>query len=394
MRALVAADAHIFQLPDGTCWCKSVYSYSFWERYLSVFDEIRVVTRVKHIDKLDGKYLRADGPRVEIYGIPFYQGPFQLMKRYVSIQIALKKVFDGCQCAIFRMPSQTAEMTLRYKPADMPYVGEIVYCPMDDLKRDSFGVIKILDYITSERLKRFCKSANGVSYVTQSSIQNYYPSYAKLNGTDKTHFESYYSSISLEDSYFSSPRELFGSPLRVILTNDAMNSDRKGEIIALKALKLVLDTGRKAELILVGDGTKRNDFENETEKMGISRYVTFTGRLPSSKEVGDCLRRADVYILPTTGEGLPRGIIEAMALGMPVLSTPVGGIPEIVKTDCLFSPYDSEGFATKLCQMIDSPETMCQMSKENYEKALEFRNDVLQKRRNEFYGALKDIVGE
>ena len=57
-------------------------------------------------------------------------------------------------------------------------------------------------------------------------------------------------------------------------------------------------------------------------------------------------------MFPTQAEGLPRGILEAMAVGMPVLSTPVGGIPEIIEKDYLFSPFDAEAFANKICYLM------------------------------------------
>ena len=91
MRLLVAVDGHIMRTPDNKFWCKTIYSYGFFERYLNVFEDVTVVARVKDVDKLEGKYKRIDGEHVEVRGMPFYQGPVQLLKKYIPIQKALRK---------------------------------------------------------------------------------------------------------------------------------------------------------------------------------------------------------------------------------------------------------------------------------------------------------------
>ena len=140
MKLMVATDAHIFRTPDGKYWSKNIYEYKFWTRYMNVFEEVRIVARVKDISKKSDKLAALDGPGVEVYGIPFYQGPKQLLMKYVKIQKRLRNVSDGCDAALFRLPSQTAQMALNHTKKNIPIAGEIVYDPFDDLNRpeDSF----------------------------------------------------------------------------------------------------------------------------------------------------------------------------------------------------------------------------------------------------------------
>ena len=49
MKVLVVADSHIFKALDGSYWCKTIYGYEFWKRYLMVFEEVRVVSRVQEM---------------------------------------------------------------------------------------------------------------------------------------------------------------------------------------------------------------------------------------------------------------------------------------------------------------------------------------------------------
>lgn len=392
MKLLVATDAHIFRTPDGKYWSKYIYGYNFWTRYLNVFDSVRVVARVKNIDKANEKLELVSGKGVEVYGIPFYQGPKQLLKKYMAIQKRLKGVDNGCDAALFRMPSQTAQMTYKHISKNLPVAGEIVYDQMDDVNKSDTLLLKLLNLRIHKNLKRFCATANGVSYVTKESIQKHYPSYARTHGKDAAHFEASYSTITLYDTAFTSARDFTGKKsLCAVLSDVAMNGERKGERTLIKAIKEGRDKGYDLNAIIIGDGSKRSEFEALADELGIRGNITFTGLLPSSDAVREVMLKADVFVFPSQGEGLPRGILEAMAIGMPVLSTPVGGIPEILDKDCMFDPMDSHGFCNAMCGFLDDTEKMTKLSNKNFEIAKQFENTKLQKRRDEFYKKLLEI---
>lgn len=393
MKLLVATDAHIFRTPDGKHWCKSIYGYDFWKRYLNVFDEVRIVARMKEVPSMEGKKLLVDGDRVEVFGLPFYQGPKQLAFKYMSIQKALANVDEGCDAALLRMPSQTATMVWKHLGKGIPLAGEIVYDLTDDVnQKGANSIVKILNRMQSNNLAKFCLTANGVSYVTEKSIQDHYPSYARLHGEDSEHFETFYSTITLSDDAFTGQRDYRDqNGITLVLSSVAMNSERKGEKILIKAVKTCRDRGYDVRAIIIGDGALRPSFEEYAKELGITDFVEFTGLLPSSDEVRKVMMRADMFVFPTQGEGLPRGILEAMAIGMPVLSTPVGGIPEVIDRKYLFDPMDSDAYANEVCRLLDHKEELSEMSRKNYKKSLEFRNELLQIKRNEFYGKLRAL---
>lgn len=393
MKVLVATDAHILQTPDGRHWCKSIYGYSFWKRYLDVFDSVRIVARIKNVTCIEGDKLLVDGVGIEVFGIPFYQGPKQLAENYLKIHNALREVDKGCDVAIMRMPSQTAQMTYEHLRKGIPVVGEIVYDPSDSLNDRCSLFMRIIYKKISDNLKSFCMKANGVSYVTEYTIQNSYPSYARVNGESREHFETFYSSICLPSYGFTGARDYSNcKSLKLVLSSVAMNSERKGEKVLIEVVKVARQRGYDVSATLIGDGTLRKSFEDYAKELGIAEYVRFTGLLASADEVRKVMLEHDVFVFPTKGEGLPRGILEAMAVGMPVLSTPVGGIPEVIKKKYLRQPTDVEGFANLVCDLLDNPLEMTRMSHKNFEKSLEYSDDILQHRRNMFYKKLKDLV--
>lgn len=99
-----------------------------------------------------------------------------------------------------------------------------------------------------------------------------------------------------------------------------------------------------------------------------------------------------MFVFPTKAEGLPRAVIEAMAVGLPCISTPVNGIPELLDREFLLNPNDTEGFAEKISFLVDNPLIMEKCSLRNISKAYEYEQNVLQSRRNKFYTKLRELA--
>ena len=105
-------------------------------------------------------------------------------------------------------------------------------------------------------------------------------------------------------------------------------------------------------LVLVGDGSLRLRIEAMLDKAGIKEQVWLAG---SRDNVPDILRELDIFVLPSLGEGISNTILEAMASGLPVVATCVGGNPELVQdgvTGTLVQPNDFEAMAETLCTYL------------------------------------------
>src|SRR5690625_2626270 len=136
VEVLVAADSLFYRTPDGKYWCKTIYGYDFWLRYLEVFEEVIVVSRTKSVpqSKVEG-YLRVDGPRLRIKELPYMRGMKQYVLNYFAFSRAAKEAVKEVDCAIIRLPSVSASMVQKhYKKTRKPYALEIVADPYDAYK--------------------------------------------------------------------------------------------------------------------------------------------------------------------------------------------------------------------------------------------------------------------
>jgi glycosyltransferase involved in cell wall biosynthesis len=128
----------------------------------------------------------------------------------------------------------------------------------------------------------------------------------------------------------------------------------KGAFDLLSAWKEVLQVYPDAELIMVGPDRTGGNFLRHAQKCGIDKAITLTGSL-SSPAVADLMRQCRIVCLPSHGEGTPNVVMEAMACGLPVVATLVGGIPDIVedgKTGFLVGKGDTKSLAVALLLLL------------------------------------------
>jgi len=99
-----------------------------------------------------------------------------------------------------------------------------------------------------------------------------------------------------------------------------------------------------------------------------------------------------MFVLPTFAEGLPRVLLEAMAEGLPCLSSPTCGIPEILEKDFLYEFSDSHGFANGIIKLITDKDLMEEQSARNIAIAKKYSSKILNEKRKSFYNKLKMLT--
>jgi glycosyltransferase involved in cell wall biosynthesis len=137
----------------------------------------------------------------------------------------------------------------------------------------------------------------------------------------------------------------------------------KGPQYIVEAAPLILDRHPDVEFVVVGDGPLRGPLEARVAEQGFGPAFSFLG---ARSDVADILRTCSLAVRPSLSEGLPLAILEAMASGLPVVATPVGGTPEIVldgQTGYLIPPRSPEALAAAINRLLADPVRAAEMGR-------------------------------
>jgi glycosyltransferase involved in cell wall biosynthesis len=387
----IITESRFERTPDGRIWSQTL-DPKFWDRYLAVFETLKVVARVEEIENPLPGSSQISSPSVRFHVVPYYLGPSEYAKNVYRLEQALKCSVDIEDAVIMRIGSMLAA---RIEPVlhrrGQPYGVEVVGDPYDVFAPGAVAhpLRPFLRWFFSRQIRRFCSKAVAVGYVTENALQRRYP-------PSSAAFTTHYSSIDLDRNAFHRrpSQSLIPSdePFRILMVG-SLEQLYKAPDVLLEAFA-ICHASHDAELTIVGDGRYRRQLEEQAVSLGIRNRVTFTGTLPAGEAIQQQLDRAHLFVLPSRTEGLPRAMIEAMARGLPCIGTNVGGMPELLPEDALVPPGNAAALAGRISALIDDSEKRLGMSRQNLEKAQEYRRDILERRRTELYRALRQRTEE
>ena len=139
---------------------------------------------------------------------------------------------------------------------------------------------------------------------------------------------------------------------------------KNGLDTVVDALPRLLERHRDAVLVLIGDGAERRALEARAKELSVGHALRFTGTV-DHECTADYLRLADVFVRPSRSEGLGSAFLEAMACGVPVIATPVGGIPDFLRHEengLFVEPDSAEGVADAASRILSEGHLAKQLS--------------------------------
>ncbi|MBQ2796345.1 MAG: glycosyltransferase family 4 protein [Tidjanibacter sp.] len=384
-KLLMSCDEYVY-CHNGVYYAGSQDKADFYKRYLRVFNRLRLVARCVSKQQIDSNWCALD-QRIEFIGLPFYRGPKEYARHFFEVGRILKGVANGCDAALLRLPStESMRVYQEVKHAKIPYAAEIVYDAYDGFASSNSLIHKLLWLMIDRRMRHICYRADGVSCVTEHYLQRRYFT-KKRDG-----FSSHYSSLALPKSFYGGVRTF---PQKEVLTiahiaNQVEYNSRKGHNELIEAIAKLKKGGLIVNVSFVGKdylgGQAR--LEELASIKGVENQVNFLGYLDRAS-LDDFLNNADLYVMPTRAEGLPRVIIEAMAKGLPCISTHVSGNPELLGNHWLVGYDDVDALVERIKELCTNRAIYEATSKENFDNSHKYEASILEKRRDEFYNKLK-----
>jgi glycosyltransferase involved in cell wall biosynthesis len=385
MTVLLTSEARFERTPDGTIWGPPAYGRNLWSRYLEVFSSAAIAARVTDVIRPSTGCVKASSSDIEFRALPDYSGLTGFLRRFPALRSSLVEAVRLSEAIIVRIPSPLAYLIARAAAAEnRPFAAEVVgdadlvFGP-GAFRHPLRGVIRSAAAAAQRQL---AYDAAAVLYVTAEALQRRYP----------TPGHSYAASdVALNDAAFAGIPSHDWQPTTdfVLVTIGELEQPYKGTAILLEAMKQLRRRGQPVKLRIIGHGKLLTRLQEQRDRLGLAGAVEFLGQR-DVQGVRDALDSAHLFVMPSYAEGLPRALLEAMARGLPAVATDVGGIPELLPTECLVPAGDAGALSTRIAQLISDPLARRRLGEQNREHARAYHETRHAVPRREFLRTVKD----
>jgi glycosyltransferase involved in cell wall biosynthesis len=384
MRVLLTCEARFERAADGTIWAPAAYGAALWSRYLDVFSSVLVAARVADVKEPSPGSVQASGPGIGFCALRPYSGFMGLVLNSQSVHAAVTDGIRRCPAVVVRSPSPAAYIAATAARAmGRPYGAEVVGDPDQVFSAGAFShPLRVpLRRAAAVAQKRLALNATAALFVTRHVLQRKYPTRGATYAA---------SDAALDDAAFgaASPRVRPPSEAFTLVTVGALDQPYKGTAVLLEAVRELRHADREVRLLVVGGGALLPALAARAHALGLEPAVEFLGAV-DREGVRRALDSADLFVLPSFTEGLPRALLEAMARGLAAVATEVGGVPELLTPDCLVAPRDARALAARIRQVMENDRLRNDLAARNRQVARAYHERVQTPIRTAFLAAVR-----
>jgi glycosyltransferase involved in cell wall biosynthesis len=389
MQVDVVIEQRFYRCDQNKLWTDNAFPYIFWTRYLDVFSSVNIVARVSHIPSPKSDWKRVDGENVSYVSLPSYIGPLGFVKSLPKLIRILRKRKAIDRKVIYRVPGILSSFYNYFALAtEQSYGAEVVGDPADVFAVGASKSIfrPFFKWLFVKMLKKQCQGAASLSYVTEFSLQQRYP-------PGSNSFDTHYSSIQLEHDDFNSRLVYaFKRPIKIVCIGN-LTQPYKGCDFMLDTLAQLKLQKIDCHVSWVGGGYLLEDMQKLAKELGVENNIEFVGNLASRELIRTQLDHADLFVLTSRQEGLPRVLIEAMARSLVCIATNVGGVKELISEEMIVE-RDNKNQLVEVIERVSflSEQQLLGIGTVNYNKAQEYKDSALAKRREAMYQHLIKAV--
>lgn len=383
MNLVYVTEARFIKSTDGLIYGEGASSADLWKRFLQHFSHIYVIARVKqeaentvplgHVSSFEN---------VTFIELPYYVGPLDYLKKNRLLKVAIKeKCIIPNAAYLCRVPGNVSNLIIKELiKNNIKYNVEVVG---DAWEVFSSGSIQhplriFFKYKGYYDLKKNVANAMAAIYVTKDTLQKRYPVSEKayqINASDVN--------ISINPDFNESKKHAVKEYFEIISVG-SLEQMYKAPDVLLKAIAILKNKSVLCNLTWLGEGKFMEKMKQLAEELGLSENVNFLGNVSLNK-VHKNLQKADLFVLVSRTEGMPRAIIEAMSHGLPCIGSNVGGIPELLEKEVIVEKNNPEMLADLIGKFISDSSFYNQQAKRNLMEAKQYDIEVLENKRRDFY---------
>lgn len=384
MRLLIATD-HTFIDVEGVVHDDFCFDRRFFDDYRAIFDEVTVLCRMRPRKPTDGHLQRSDGNGVSFIGVPNIHGPRWALS---PGSIAGNRVTEAVQAAnavVVRVPSQLGRLACHAATrSGRPVMAEVIADPLTAWPsiRDTLAY-RFFGHLECRRQKAILAAASVASYVSRVELPDRYPAPRAL-ATD------HISSIRLPDDWLAPPRSWATRPQPLRLAHVGSLSRRKRPVDILEtAIRLTRDHGIPSVAVFAGDGPEKATLEAHAQAAGCPGQLEAHGQVSSRQRLQEILDSSHLYVCASASEGLPRGALEGLSRGLPLVGSRLPGLEELLPPAELVPIGDVNGFVQQIRRIVASPDSYHAASRHSHEVVRQYLQTVLSARRQRLYTLLR-----
>lgn len=340
--------------------------YMHWvylNEIVKYYKEVNLIIPVGKVYDV-GDLVKVEFNNVKFIEIPFYSNYISAVRTFFHYIWGYLKLKD-CDVVYSRYPAPFGWLQKVFfdkKDRIIHYVGD----PIDAANNNpNFSKLKKITLITlfwteNKLFEWACKGAKVFANGTHISKK------LKIKGIDATPLIS--STLRNDDFVVNSMKKQNPAPKLIYV---GYLRTAKGVETIINAFKMLLQDFPNSILSIVGNGEFENELKNIVQNFGIENQVFFYGFIDDRNRINALLRSHDVFCFASLSEGSPRVILEAMANGTNVVSTPVGSLPSIFtdNEDIMYANFnDGVDFYKKIKHLITNPKIMIKLRSKALQK--------------------------
>lgn len=344
---------------DGTYYYSKNFSDRTWQKYFDVADEIHVYPMIQQVE--NSKLSSITSP------ITMHKIAFSSTKSiYLNLKDMWKlssQIVDESEEIIIRLPSHIGTFVgLTCIQKKKPYRVEVVGNALEAYGLHGNPMYKIAAPFLHASMKKIVANADVAIYVTDHYLQTCYPnaikSYTVANATIK------------EWPIIAKWQQ---QPFTIGMIG-SLEAKFKGHATLFKALQELDKLNQPIIVRLLGEGSL-NTLPN------YKNITVYHEGIIDQQELPAWYQSLQLYVQPSYTEAIGRSIMEAMSHGLPVVASRVGGIPELLAEDMLFTARDAKGMATKIAAFLYDEMLWKRTSKRNHTHIQRFEESIVQEER-------------
>lgn len=296
--------------------------YSVWTPLVEAYGEVVVIGRSARGDSPDRNLVA--GPGVSAHAVPDYSSPFSLLRNLPTIVLRVRQAAQNSDVIFGRLP-EPLSIILCATALVMrkPYIVNLV-ADLETLIKDQPLHVRLGGRVALPVVRALTRRATGAIYVAEH-LRRKYPPRAATPILIR-------SNVQLTSDDISEPRTAATARELALVHVGTQQTTSKGQDTLIAAIAKLKASGLAARATLVGSGRYQEILRAQARQLGVETSIHFAGHISSRADLFEILDSHDIFVLPSRSEGLPRAMIEAMARGLPVIASNVGGIPDILPT--------------------------------------------------------------